>query len=156
MRISEVDGAVTVTLPKLLAPTKKLGLDQGEAFGEVAWSPDGSALAYTRGQRLVLLSASGRELLAKPESAVSRIVWGPRGASLVYVKDGNLWRWRGGKTERISYFLTKREPRNDEEQKYGNLLRMHGMAISPDGTKLALGLRWPYEGNMRAAVIDLK
>lgn len=156
MRISEVDGEVTVKLPRLLPPTMKLGLDQGETFGEVAWSPDGQTLAYTRGQRLVLLSKNGRELLSKPESAVSIMKWGPRGGQLLYVKDGNLWRWRGGKAERLSYFITKREPRNDEEQKYGNLLRMHGMALSPDGSKLALGLRWPYEGNMRAAVIDLR
>lgn len=156
MMLDELDGTVTVKVPKVLAPTKKLGLDQGDQFGEVAWSPDGRVLAYTRGQRLVLLSADGQELLEKPELVVSGMKWSPNGASLIFVKDGNLWRWQGGRIERLTYLLPKREPRNEEEQKNGNLYRISSLEFSPNGKQLAFGLRWPEGGNMRAAVVSLE
>jgi WD40 repeat protein len=155
MKISEVDGEVSTKMPKLLAPTKKLGMQEGSTFGDVAWSPSGQVLAYTRGQRLHLVNTQGRDLLAKPEAAVSKMRWSPDGRTLIYVKDGNLWSWRGGEIQRLSYLLPKREPRSEEEEKNGNLFRIASLEFSPDGKQLAFALRWPYNANLRAAVLGL-
>jgi hypothetical protein len=93
--------------------------------------------------------------LRKPETAVSRIRWAPSGSTLYYVKDGNLWRWSRGHSEQLSFFLAKREPRIEEEIKVGNFPRFSLLEPSLDGKRLAFGLRFPDEGAMRVALLEL-
>jgi outer membrane protein assembly factor BamB len=156
MKVNDNEGTITIRLPNS-APTQRLGVDSGDTFGDVAWSPGGRHLAVLRGPKLQILDGGGRELLPRPESAVSILRWAPRGGALYYVKDGNLWRWRRGKTEQVSFFLAKREPRIEEEVRVGNLPRFAELKVSPDGKRLAFGLRFPDSGAaMRAAVLDLE
>jgi hypothetical protein len=155
MKVDDEEGTVAIRIPGNRAPTQRLGVDAGDFFGEVGWSGDGTHLATLRGQRLQILTASGREVFSRPEAAVSIFRWAPTGASLYYVKDGNLWRWSRGRLEQLSFFLFKREPRNEEEVKLGNLPRFLALEVSPDGRRLALGLRFPEDGNTRLAVLDL-
>lgn len=149
------DVEVAIRIPGNRAPTNRLGVDAGDTYGDVAWSPDGSHLATLKGRRLQILSASGRERLARPEAAVSTMVWSPRGATLYYVKDGNLWRYKGGRTEPITFFLAKLEPRVEEEAKMGILARFGLLTFSPDGKRLAFGLRTADDAPMRVAVLDV-
>lgn len=155
MKVDDQEGTVAIKISGNRAPTQRLGVDAGDFFGDVAWSGDGSHLATLRGQRLQILTGLGREVFAKPEAAVSVFRWAPAGASLYYVKDGNLWRWSRGRLEQLSFFLPKREPRNEEEVKLGNLPRFAALEFSPDGQRLALGLRFPENGNTRLAILDL-
>jgi outer membrane protein assembly factor BamB len=154
MRVNAEDGIVSIKIPNQGA-TRKLGVDSGDNYGFLGWSADGSTLATVQGQRMQLRDGAGRELLRRPEAAVSAVHWAPRGATLYYVKDGNLWRWRRGRVTQLTFFLPKREPRNEEEMKLGNVPRIGPVAFSPDGRRLAFGLRWPENQNMRVAVMDL-
>jgi len=156
MKLDDAGGSVSIRIPGNRPPTHKLGVDTGDLFGEVAWSADARHLAVLHGQRLQIYSASGREVFARPESSVSLLRWTPRGGTLYYVKDGNLWRWRQGKTEQVSFFLAKREPRVEEEVKAGNWPRFSSLDFSPNGKHLAFGLRFPDDGKMRVAVLDVE
>ena len=157
-KIDFSDGTSKLTLPwhRTLQPTKHLGFRFEDTFGTVDWSKMGYLAILTK-QHLSVRNRNGRSMLGRRESSVSEFAWSPDGRTLAYNREGNLWLLDApsGRRLALSYFLPKREPRNDEEVKLGNPYRFRGIAWAPEGRRLAVGLQYPGEKFRRLATIDL-
>ncbi|MCS7050430.1 MAG: WD40 repeat domain-containing protein, partial [Thermomicrobium sp.] len=88
------DGTDTIHLVPLETPGETLLLDSGPTGAGLAWSPDGSRLAYSLGTKLAVSDRRGQELLQTTMGTPSALVWVQQRALWVLGRDGSDWRLR--------------------------------------------------------------
>ncbi len=129
----------TNTDRRVLAARSETRGSRSRPVSQVAWSPDGSKLAFVNGEELEIATWDGRERKVLTKDADDP-QWSPDGMHLAYVHDGDLYvsDVRTKNAVRLTFDGSETRLNGDPDWLYSEEMDVeHAYAFSPDGRSIA-------------------